>query len=110
MSLEIVEWATNWPLVLPYFDGSVPAGFPSSTRRSGAIQSEFLALVRRRPPGSSERSLGGRRGGMNCHVYVAETDVSERTRLFHGMKRPAIRNFALTLYRPAKVGRLFDSE
>jgi len=24
-----VEWTTNWPLVLPYFDGSVLAGFPS---------------------------------------------------------------------------------
>ncbi len=29
MSLELVEWAASWPLVLPYFDGSVPAGFPS---------------------------------------------------------------------------------
>ena len=29
MSLEIVEWAASWPLVLPYFDGCVPAGFPS---------------------------------------------------------------------------------
>ncbi len=29
MSLQLVEWTTNWPLVLPYFDGSVPAGFPS---------------------------------------------------------------------------------
>lgn len=29
MSLEIVEWAASWPLVLPYFDGRVPAGFPS---------------------------------------------------------------------------------
>ncbi len=29
MSLELVEWAASWPLVLPYFDGRVPAGFPS---------------------------------------------------------------------------------
>ncbi|MGI4826620.1 MAG: LexA family protein [Janthinobacterium lividum] len=29
MSLELVEWAASWPMVLPYFDGSVPAGFPS---------------------------------------------------------------------------------
>ena len=29
MSLELVEWAASWPLVLPYFDGKVPAGFPS---------------------------------------------------------------------------------
>ncbi len=29
MSLELVEWAANWPMVLPYFDGRVPAGFPS---------------------------------------------------------------------------------
>lgn len=29
MSLQLVEWTTNWPLVLSYFDGSVPAGFPS---------------------------------------------------------------------------------
>ena len=29
MSLQLVEWTTKWPLVLPYFDGSVPAGFPS---------------------------------------------------------------------------------
>ena len=29
MSLELVEWAVNWPIVLPYFDGRVPAGFPS---------------------------------------------------------------------------------
>ena len=29
MSLQIVEWAARWPLVLPYFDGCVPAGFPS---------------------------------------------------------------------------------
>jgi DNA polymerase V len=29
MSLKMVEWAASWPLVLPYFDGCVPAGFPS---------------------------------------------------------------------------------
>lgn len=29
MGLELVEWAASWPLVLPYFDGKVPAGFPS---------------------------------------------------------------------------------
>ncbi len=29
MSLELVEWAVSWPLILPYFEGSVPAGFPS---------------------------------------------------------------------------------
>ena len=29
MSLELVEWAASWPLVLPYFDGRVPAGFLS---------------------------------------------------------------------------------
>ena len=29
MSLKIVEWAASWPMVLPYFDGKVPAGFPS---------------------------------------------------------------------------------
>jgi hypothetical protein len=29
MSLELVEWAVSWPLMLPYFEGSVPAGFPS---------------------------------------------------------------------------------
>ena len=29
MSLELVEWAASWPMVLPYFDGRVPAGFPS---------------------------------------------------------------------------------
>src|ERR1700692_3100201 len=29
MRLELVEWSANWPLVLPYFDGCVPAGFPS---------------------------------------------------------------------------------
>ena len=29
MSLELVEWSATWPLVLPYFDGHVPAGFPS---------------------------------------------------------------------------------
>ena len=29
MSLEIVEWAASWPIVLPYFEGTVPAGFPS---------------------------------------------------------------------------------
>ncbi len=29
MSVELLEWAASWPLVLPYFDGSVPAGFPS---------------------------------------------------------------------------------
>lgn len=27
--LAIGGMDTNWPLVLPYFDGSVPAGFPS---------------------------------------------------------------------------------
>jgi hypothetical protein len=25
MSLQVVEWAAAWPMVLPYFDGSVPA-------------------------------------------------------------------------------------
>jgi len=29
MSLIQVEWACDWQLILPYFDGSVPAGFPS---------------------------------------------------------------------------------
>lgn len=29
MSLELVEWAASRPLVLPCFDGRVPAGFPS---------------------------------------------------------------------------------
>jgi hypothetical protein len=29
MSLKEVEWACGWPLILPYFEGSVPAGFPS---------------------------------------------------------------------------------
>ena len=29
MTLSVVEWAADWPLVLPYFDASVPAGFPS---------------------------------------------------------------------------------
>ena len=29
MSLEIVEWAASWPIILPYFEGTVPAGFPS---------------------------------------------------------------------------------
>ena len=29
MSLQLVDWAADWPMVLPYFDGTVPAGFPS---------------------------------------------------------------------------------
>jgi len=29
MSLEIVEWVAGRPLALPYFEGRVPAGFPS---------------------------------------------------------------------------------
>ena len=29
MSLEMVEWAASWSMVLPYFKGTVPAGFPS---------------------------------------------------------------------------------
>jgi DNA polymerase V len=29
MGLRIVEWCAEWPLILPYFDGRVPAGFPS---------------------------------------------------------------------------------
>ena len=29
MSLELVEWSASWPMVLPYFEGKVPAGFPS---------------------------------------------------------------------------------
>ena len=29
MSLELVEWAASWPMVLPYVEGRVPAGFPS---------------------------------------------------------------------------------
>ena len=29
MSLELVEWDASWPMVLPYFEGKVPAGFPS---------------------------------------------------------------------------------
>lgn len=29
MSLQLVDWAADRPLVLLYFDGSVPAGFPS---------------------------------------------------------------------------------
>ncbi len=28
MSLEVVECAASWPVVLPYFDGKVPVGFP----------------------------------------------------------------------------------
>src|SRR6195952_415958 len=29
MSLQLVDRAADWPMVLPYFDGTVPAGFPS---------------------------------------------------------------------------------
>ena len=29
MSLQLVDWAADWPMVLPYFDGTEPAGFPS---------------------------------------------------------------------------------
>ena len=29
MSLIQVEWACAWPPILPYFEGTVPAGFPS---------------------------------------------------------------------------------
>lgn len=29
MSLESVQWSASCPLVLPYFEGRVPAGFPS---------------------------------------------------------------------------------
>lgn len=29
MGLQILEWRAEWPFVLPYIDGSVPAGFPS---------------------------------------------------------------------------------
>ena len=29
MGLNVVEWSAEWPLVLPYYDGRVPAGFPS---------------------------------------------------------------------------------
>ena len=29
MGLHIADWAAHWPMVLPYFDGKVPAGFPS---------------------------------------------------------------------------------
>jgi hypothetical protein len=29
ISLIQVEWSCAWPLILPYFEGSVPAGFPS---------------------------------------------------------------------------------
>ena len=32
MSLELVEWAASWPMVLPYFEGKVPAGFPVQLR------------------------------------------------------------------------------
>jgi len=28
MSLELVEWAATWPLVLPCCEGRIPAGFP----------------------------------------------------------------------------------
>jgi DNA polymerase V len=29
MRLQFVEWRAEWPLVLPFYDGLVPAGFPS---------------------------------------------------------------------------------
>lgn len=29
MRLQLVEWRADWPLVLPYYDGCVSAGFPS---------------------------------------------------------------------------------
>ena len=29
MGLDIVERTASWPLLLPYYDGKVPAGFPS---------------------------------------------------------------------------------
>ena len=32
MSLEPVEWAASWSMVLPYFDGRMPAGFPSPAK------------------------------------------------------------------------------
>ena len=29
MRLQFLEWCAEWPLVLPFYDGLVPAGFPS---------------------------------------------------------------------------------
>ena len=29
MGLQFVEWRLEWPMVLPYFEGRIPAGFPS---------------------------------------------------------------------------------
>lgn len=40
MSLVPVEWACDWPLALPYFEESVPAGFlprPTITWKRGLI-------------------------------------------------------------------------
>jgi DNA polymerase V len=29
MKLQFVEWRADWPLLIRFFDGCVPAGFPS---------------------------------------------------------------------------------
>lgn len=29
MSLSVVSWRAEWPLIVSYFDGRIPAGFPS---------------------------------------------------------------------------------
>ncbi len=41
MSLEIVELDASWPLVLPYFDGKVPAGSLSWRKTTSKANSIF---------------------------------------------------------------------
>jgi DNA polymerase V len=66
MSLKEVEWACGWPLILPYFEGSVPAGFPSPSEdylETPLDLSEFLienkaATFLMRVDGDSMRDAG----------------------------------------------------
>ena len=45
MRLQFLEWCAEWPLVLPFYYGLVPAGFPSPGRRrcGNAARSERVS-------------------------------------------------------------------
>ncbi len=45
MALGFVEWFTDGPTILPYFDGSVPAGFPSPAEDYVETPLDLTALL-----------------------------------------------------------------
>ncbi|MBB5061440.1 hypothetical protein HDF16_006176 [Granulicella aggregans] len=71
MSLIQVEWACDWPLILPYCDGSAPAGFPSPAEdylETSLDLSEYL-IENKAATFMMRVSMRVQRGGSKAYVH-----------------------------------------